>query len=219
MSLSSEALGSMLGQSKPMCLNSSPKMFKLGPSLTQISAGYMSKWCCQSSPFLSCPWSKTRPSPFALLLKARIKPSEHTEPSNTAVPLHICLPLQERSPGLLLDLPGAVWDFWTCFSLEIHSGLHCSLWEGIHVPPLTLDVLIPPWPMMADSQRHKVTNLSTYTQGLHIYIYIFIYICTCQQLHTYLNIYIYTHTYIYLVLVSLFAFSFFPFPFSFSLLT
>lgn len=67
--LSSEALIFIRGQSKPMGLNSFLKTLKLGPSLTEISAGYMMKWCYHSSHFLAVPG--LRPDqvlcPFALL--------------------------------------------------------------------------------------------------------------------------------------------------------
>lgn len=226
MNLASEASIFTLGQSKPMGLNSFLKLLKLGPSLTEISAGYRMKRCYQSPPFLSCPWSESRPSTPSVCttLKARIKSSEHTEPSNTVISLHIRLPQRERSPGLLLYLPGAVSGFQTRFSLETRPGLRPYLWEGLRTPPegrvvtahtgcLCSTVGHDGWFPKAQSDQ----SLDFYTRST--YIYIFIYICTHTQLHTYLNIYIHIYIWFWFFSFIFFCFSFLPlsllaFPFN-----
>lgn len=155
MALPLEAL-SKLGQSKPGGLNRFLKLFKSGPSLTELSAGYSRKWCCQSCHSSAIP-DLSPGQVFSPLAphKARMKPREHTDPPTQP---HSC-PHGLGQPRLLKELS------WACrlgFLWKHVPGLSAGRLR--HLPEeqagtTPMGCLCSTWPVMADSQRHKVTDL------------------------------------------------------------
>lgn len=144
MDLPLEAL-SKLGQSKPGGLNRFLKLFKSGPSLTELSAGYRRKRCCQSShssaiPDLSPGQALSPLAPHKAMIKPREHTREHLQHSHTPAPS------AWESPRLLKELS------WGCRSGFPWKHVPGSLQEGSgtcqrnSLAPLPWDVFVPPGP-------------------------------------------------------------------------
>lgn len=129
-----------------------PKLFQLGPSPTEWSAGDTRQWCCQSSRSPAVP----DPSPGQALCplaahKARAKPGEHTDPPTQP---HTCPPLPGRArgssrscPGVLgVVLPGNVSRPLCRKAQALARG---TGWHHSHSL----------FHLACDSQRHEVTNV------------------------------------------------------------
>lgn len=220
MNLASEALIFTLGQSKPMGLNSFLKLFKLGPSLTEISAGYTMKWCCQSSPFLSCPWSETRPSPPSICttLKGKDKVKRtHWTLQHSHITTYLpsaawkepwTSPLLARSCLRFLDVVFSGNTFRPP-SLSVGRLTHTAGGTGRHHSHGMSLFHRGPWWLIPKGTKWPIFRL------IHkVYIYIYIYIYMYTHTITYIFKYIYIHIYIWF-----WFFSFIFFCFSFSLLS
>lgn len=217
MNLTSEALIFTLGQSKPMGLNSFLKPLKLGPSLTEISAGYTMKWCYRSSPFLSCPRSETRPSTLSICatLKGEDKVKRtHGTLQHSHITTHLP-PTARKEPwtSLLarsrLRFPDVVFSGNKLRLPALSVGRPTRATRGTG-PPHSHGMSLfhrGPWWLIP-----KGTKWPTFRLIHKVYIYIYIYIYMYTHTITYIFKYIYTHIYIWF-----WFFSFIFFCFSFSL--
>lgn len=131
------------------------------------------KWCCQSSPLLSCP------SPVSSHSKHPFKQAHRTLQQSQSMKAalgscFLCQELPQLSRRWLFS--GKHTQVSTTACRKLRQTLGGTAHHHSHVSAA-------PWPMMADSQRHNVTNLETSTQGLHIYIYLYIYVQSHHYIH------------------------------------